>query len=148
MGWGWGCMEPWELLMSVLLRPWREEPTWKWCQYPKSRWRENLSRGCIMWTYSKALSEGNSGSELCGFSLHESNSPFCLAQFGASVLLLATKNILTDTHEMVFLWLPSLGQTPVCQWPSYQSPRIKPIILDGDWLVQVTEGLSWDWIRM
>lgn len=35
------------------------------------------------------------------FQLHESvSTPSCLAQFDASVLLLATKNILTDACEM------------------------------------------------
>lgn len=64
------------------------------------------------------------------FQLHVSNSYFCLAQFDSSVLFLATKYILTDTCEMVLLWLPSLGQAQIINDPLPRVPEEKPIILD------------------
>lgn len=41
-----------------------------------------------------------------------------------------------------FPWLPSLEQTPVFPWTSYQVPSKNPTILDGHWPAQATESLS------
>ena len=91
-------------------------PKWYKCQHPKRRQREKFESWLHQVNLQQSLVLEQFYFTTLWFQLHVSNSYFCLAQFDSSVLFLATKYILTDTCEMVWLlWLPFLGQAPDCQ---------------------------------
>lgn len=100
-GMGWGCMEPWELLTSPLDHKKKSLPE-NGANIQKAG--GEMERKPEFWlpdvTPQKSL-VWKQFFRITWFQLHESVSTLsCLAQFDSSVLLLATKNILTDACEM------------------------------------------------